>query len=90
MGEPPSEKHTLDRIDPARGYSPDNCRWATYTQQNQHKTTTIKVLYDGEITALSALAHKYGIPVKALYMRVTHYKWDLEKALNTPVRKKVA
>jgi hypothetical protein len=33
MGERPPG-HTLDRLDSDQGYSPDNCRWATYWQQN--------------------------------------------------------
>lgn len=32
---------TLDRIDNAKGYSPDNCRWATYEVQNRNKTTAV-------------------------------------------------
>lgn len=27
---------TLDRIDSTKGYGPDNCRWATYAEQNGH------------------------------------------------------
>jgi hypothetical protein len=35
MGEPP-EKHELDRIDGTKGYSKDNCRWATSQQQSMN------------------------------------------------------
>jgi len=36
MGEKP-EGSTLDRIDNSRGYSPDNCKWSTYTEQNSNR-----------------------------------------------------
>lgn len=33
MGPAPSRGHTLDRIDPYKWYGPENCRWATATEQ---------------------------------------------------------
>jgi len=41
MGIRPSKQHSLDRIDNSKGYSIENCRWATRIQQNTNKRTYI-------------------------------------------------
>ena len=33
---------TIDRIDNERGYSPDNCRWTTLSEQNKNRRMTEK------------------------------------------------
>jgi hypothetical protein len=46
IGAPPDDgqRWTLDRIDPMKGYSPENVRWATYQQQADNKNHALNAL----------------------------------------------
>ena len=37
MGDPPSSKHTIDRINVEGHYMPGNCRWATMKEQCENR-----------------------------------------------------
>ena len=75
MGERPA--HTsLDRIDGTKGYSKDNCRWATIIEQAQNRRTTI--VYKGKtITEWSKIT---GIPRRKLYLQFANNR-DIDKLI---------
>ncbi len=61
MGRKPSPSHSLDRIDPRKDYSPDNCRWATTFQQARNRRNTIRVqIPDGPNVTLKEAAVHFG------------------------------
>jgi hypothetical protein len=47
MGRRPSDKHQIDRIDNDKGYSPENCRWVTKSQQMMNKGPSKDKKYKG-------------------------------------------
>ena len=53
MGARPSIKHTLDRIDHNLGYSPENCRWATWAVQSRNKRTNNNITAFGETKCIN-------------------------------------
>lgn len=42
MGKRPSKKHSIERLDVNKGYSPDNCIWATHDIQSRNKRISDK------------------------------------------------
>lgn len=81
-----SPELTIDRRENDLGYSPSNCRWRTYTEQNRNRRNHKPVMFNGKSVLISELADRYGLPADILKNRITRYGWSIEKAISTPVQ----
>lgn len=83
MGRRP-DRRSLDRIDNDKGYSPDNCRWATRREQALNVRTNVIVRFRGEERLLADVCALTGVPVNCARQRIKTYGWSVEKAVTTP------
>lgn len=69
IGEPPTTKHTLDRINNSKGYSPSNVRWATKAEQANNRDTCVFVKHKGKTLNLKQWADELSMPYQLLVNR---------------------
>lgn len=77
------ERLSLDRINNDKGYSPDNCRWATQAEQTRNTNRNRWFVVDGERGLLTDLAKKYNICYVTVEHRIRR-GWGVERSFKTP------
>ncbi len=80
MGPRPTPKHSIDRIDGAKGYEPGNCRWATPTEQSQNRKSAVMITFNGETLCAAEWARRTGILQNTITRRIKA-GWRPERAL---------
>jgi hypothetical protein len=84
MGKKPSSKHSIDRIDNDLGYSKENCRWATQSDQCRNRSSNLLFVVNGVEKSLVAHCEDAGIGYSAVRLRLKK-GMSIEAALSTPL-----
>ena len=79
MGQKP-EGMTLDRIDNDKGYSKENCRWATVLTQARNKSTNLVITFNGKTQTAVEWAEELNINPITFYSRIRK-GWTIERAI---------
>lgn len=75
---------SIERKDNDGNYCPENCTWIPKNQQTKNTRKNVKIEIDGKVLNLSEWARRFGISLGAIYYRVNHKGWPIEKAIITP------
>ena len=71
---------TIDRIDNNKGYSPNNCHWATHKEQVRNRSNTLHITYKGETKPLVEWCEILNLNYNTTWSRLKKNKWTVEKA----------
>jgi hypothetical protein len=83
MGARPTGQ-TLDRVDVNGDYTPENCRWATMSQQQRNKRTSSVAEFGGVTRTYAEWAEITGVNSKAIGERLRR-GWAVKDALLVPL-----
>jgi hypothetical protein len=83
VGDPPTLKHTLDRIDNERGYEPGNLRWATIQEQMRNRRNNVYLDIGGTVKLLVEWCEISGVNYSLAAGRIKN-GWDAYSALTLP------
>ena len=80
---------TLERIDNSKGYSKDNCKWATPHEQNMNMRSNVLIKYRDRSLTVLEVSKLTGVTPSTIYTRKQN-GWSGEKITSTLTMTKFA
>lgn len=87
MSPRPSRHHTLDRIDNDKGYSKENCQWATRTEQGRNRRACRMITLEGRTQTIGEWAQELRMSPTGFANRIKR-GWTEDRLLDATCKKK--
>lgn len=84
MGQRPA-KHSIDRINVNGNYEPNNCRWATQSEQVRNTRQNDLITIDGITKCRQDWSNDYGVPSNTIHRRISVLGWTPKDAVTIPL-----
>ena len=85
MGPRPTPKHSIERHDNGKGYSKDNCYWATPVEQARNRRNNRYIEYKNLRKTLAAWCEELSLSYSLILKRL-NYGWTFEESINRPIQ----
>lgn len=78
---------SIDRLDPNKGYFPENCRWTDPLGQGENKRNSVKAKAGGELKHMASIWREAGMRESTFYNRINRGMTP-DEAVSAPVQRK--